>query len=190
MVFKLQNAPLEGESASKFENPSVEAYPADRHPRNAHKTNPYVAREVMKPIVEEGDNLDEIEMNEREETTPRIKVKEKIKVKKPIKLEPPPIVQASKEYSIVSDLLNTKANITFAQLMQAAPIRKELKRSMTPRRKSTKQAHFSLPASLSKGSTFTPLSCKAMVCGWTIDLIIDSGSSISVISKKFLEDIG
>ena len=119
----------------------------------------------MKLIAEEGDNLDEVEMNEREETTPRIKAKEKIKVKKPIKLEPPPIVQASKEYSIVSDLLNTKANITFAQLMQAAPIRKELKRSMTPRRKSTKQAHFSLPTNLSKGSTFTPLSCKAMVCG-------------------------
>src|SRR5579883_721978 len=74
--------------------------------------------------------------------------------------------------------------------MQAAPIQKELKRSMTLQRKSTKQAYFSLPMSLSKNSTFTPLSCKAIVCRWTINLIIDSESSISVISKKFLGDIG
>ena len=31
----------------------------------------------MKPIIEEGDNLDKVEMNEREETTPRVKTKKK-----------------------------------------------------------------------------------------------------------------
>ena len=105
-------------------------------------------------------------------------------------MEPPPLVQAAKQYSISEDLLNTKANITFAQLLQSPQIRKELKKSITPRRKGAKHVHFGKSVNIPKGATFTPLICKAQVYGWTIDLIVDSGSSISVISENFMKDIG
>ena len=32
--------------------------------------------------------------------------------------------------------------------------------------------------------------CKAKVDGWDIELILDSGSSGSIVTKKFLEKVG
>ena len=34
------------------------------------------------------------------------------------------------------------------------------------------------------------MTCKAQVTGWKVKVILDSGSSISIISKKFMESIG
>ena len=34
------------------------------------------------------------------------------------------------------------------------------------------------------------MTCKAQVAGWKVEVILDSGSSISIISKKFMESIG
>src|SRR6266516_4777170 len=150
------------------ESYNAEAYPANRHPRKSHQNSPYGRKENENPK----------------------KSVEKTKQKKVIKMEPPPLVQAAKQYSISEDLLNTKANITFAQLLQSPQIRKELKKSITPRRKGAKHVHFGKSVNIPKGATFTPLICKAQVYGWTIDLIVDSGSSISVISENFMKDIG
>ncbi|CAG8816646.1 23353_t:CDS:1, partial [Dentiscutata erythropus] len=36
----------------------------------------------------------------------------------------------------------------------------------------------------------TPMICKGQVKGWTADIILDSGSSTSIISRKFLEHLG
>src|SRR6266487_3093744 len=198
MVFKLLDAPLEGKSAFGLENPSAQAYPAEKHPRKTHQTNPFGR---PKPVPEESDGEDHPvndilsfgnppdDMDTRENQDPR-KVKEKSKPKKAIKIQPPPLVQASKNYSIIEDLLNTRANVTFAQLLQSPLIRKELKKSITPQRRGAKQVHFGKSAAIPSNATFTPLLCKARVYGWTIDLIVDSGSSISVISEKFMKDIG
>ncbi|KAG9303350.1 hypothetical protein G9A89_013676 [Geosiphon pyriformis] len=45
-------------------------------------------------------------------------------------------------------------------------------------------------AHITFGHNVTPLICKAQVAGYFIDLILDSGSSVSVIAKHFLEAIG
>ncbi|KAG9284500.1 hypothetical protein G9A89_014104 [Geosiphon pyriformis] len=47
-----------------------------------------------------------------------------------------------------------------------------------------------LSTGLADNSNITPLICKAQVAGYFIDLILDSGSSVSVIAKHFLEAIG
>jgi hypothetical protein len=100
------------------------------------------------------------------------------------------LIQTLKNYSITKDLLNTKVNVIFAQLFQSSQYRKEFKKSITPRRKGTKQVHFGTNVAIPKNTIFTPLLCKAQVYGWTIDLIVNSESSISVIFKKFMKNIG
>jgi hypothetical protein len=32
--------------------------------------------------------------------------------------------------------------------------------------------------------------CKAQVAGWKVEVILDSGSSISIVSKNFMESLG
>lgn len=167
----------------------VKAYPVDRPHRRAHRKNPYGPPNG--PTYPERQENDQ-EMGEDEplpkETTELEPPRREKKVKKVAKLDPPPIVQASKEYSVTTDLLQTKANITFAQLLQSPIYRKELKKSITPRRRTTRQAHLG-QGNAPENPTYSPLSCDAMVCGWRIHLIVDSGSSISVISKHFMESI-
>ena len=121
------------------ESYNAEAYPADRHPRKSHQNSPYGRKENENVSAEENTQTKEIltfgntpdDMEIRENENPKKSV-EKTKQKKVIKMEPPPLVQAAKQYSISEDLLNTKANITFAQLLQSPQIRKELKKSITP----------------------------------------------------------
>jgi hypothetical protein len=36
----------------------------------------------------------------------------------------------------------------------------------------------------------TPMMCKAQVAGWKVEVILDSGSSISIVSKNFMESLG
>src|SRR6266487_375654 len=139
MVFKLLDAPLEGKSAFGLENPSVQAYSAEKHSRKSHQNNPFGR---PKPIPEESEGEDHPEndvltfgnspddMDTRENQDLK-KAKEKPKPKKAIKMQPSPLVQASKNYSITEDLLNTRANVTFAQLLQSPLIRKEVKKSIT-----------------------------------------------------------
>jgi hypothetical protein len=163
------------------EEPDAAAYPAERKNRKAHQNNPY-ARNDGQP-----DQAEDDEMNDQQpENVGPIPQKQKKKV---IKLDPPHIVQQAQEYSIVNDLLSTKANITFAQLMANPTIRKELKKGLTPKRRPGAKVHLA-ESKVPDNATFTPLTCQAQVYGWTIRLIVDSGSSISVISKQFLADIG
>ena len=122
MVFKLLDVPLEGKSAFGLENPSAQAYPAEKHPRKSHQTNSFGR---PKPISEEPDRENHPENDiltfgnppddmDTQENQGQRKAKEKPRPKKAIKMDPSPLVQASKKYSITKDLLNTKANVTFA----------------------------------------------------------------------------
>ncbi|KAG9294818.1 hypothetical protein G9A89_008510 [Geosiphon pyriformis] len=115
----------------------------------------------------------------------------KVKVfKNSLKLEPPEIVQKSGPYSVVKDLMETPAHITFGQLMTHPQFRKDLHKSLIPKKKTPKTNKCPCQAELADNSNVIPLICKAQVAGYFINLILDSGLSISVIAKHFLEAIG
>ncbi|KAG9287806.1 hypothetical protein G9A89_017401 [Geosiphon pyriformis] len=110
--------------------------------------------------------------------------------KNPPKLELPEIVQKSGPYSVVKDLMETPAHITFGQLMTHPQFRKDLYKSLIPKKKTPKTNKHPCQAGLADNSNVTPLICKAQVAGYFINLILDSGLSVSVIVKYFLEAIG
>ncbi|KAG9289842.1 hypothetical protein G9A89_015422 [Geosiphon pyriformis] len=110
--------------------------------------------------------------------------------KNPSKLKPPEIVQKSEPYFIVKDLMETPAHITFGQLMTHPQFRKDLCKSLIPKKKTPKTNKHPRQAGLADNSNVISLICKTQVAGYFIDLILDSGSSVSVIAKHFLEAIG
>ncbi|KAG9284332.1 hypothetical protein G9A89_007487 [Geosiphon pyriformis] len=93
--------------------------------------------------------------------------------KNPPKLKFPKIVQKFGPYSVVKDLIKTPAHITFGQLMTHLQFRKNLYKSLIPKKKTPKTNKHS-----------------SQVAGYFIDLILDSGLSVSVIAKHFLKAIG
>ncbi|KAG9293540.1 hypothetical protein G9A89_005543 [Geosiphon pyriformis] len=97
--------------------------------------------------------------------------------KNPPKLEPPEIVQKSGPYSVVKDLMETPAHITFDQLMTHPQFRKDLCKSLISKKKIPKTNKCSRQAGLADNSNVTPLICKAQVAGYFINLILDSGLS-------------
>ncbi|KAG9289408.1 hypothetical protein G9A89_007969 [Geosiphon pyriformis] len=110
--------------------------------------------------------------------------------KNPPKLKSPEIVQKSRSYSVVKDLIETPAHITFGQLITHPQFRKDLRKLLIPKKKTPKTNKCPCQAELADNSNVTPLICKAQVAGYFIDLILDSESSVSVIAKHFLEAIG
>ncbi|KAG9305984.1 hypothetical protein G9A89_009308 [Geosiphon pyriformis] len=110
-------------------------------------------------------------------------------IKNSPKLKSPEIVQKSGSYSVVKDLIETPAHITFGQLMTHPQFRKDLHKSLIPKKKTPKTNKHSCQARLADNSNVTPLICKAQVAGYFIDLILDSGSSVSIIAKHFLKAI-
>ncbi|KAG9306130.1 hypothetical protein G9A89_016034 [Geosiphon pyriformis] len=169
-VFKLVSAPSNGESASQPEE------------------NPFYAFN----LTDDDHDMDELAINTSEPTRKKKKAKvdfvidpkkaststadnnelPKAKVfKNPPKLEPP-------------------AHITFGQLMTHPQFRKNLHKSLIPKKKTPKTNKCPCQAGLADNSNVTSLICKAQVAGYFIDLMLDSGSSVSVIAKHFLEAIG
>ncbi|KAG9284311.1 hypothetical protein G9A89_007466 [Geosiphon pyriformis] len=106
-----------------------------------------------------------------------------------LKLEPPEIVQKSGPYSIVKDLMKTPAHITFGQLMTYPQFKKDLCKSLIPKKKTPKTNKCLCQVGLADNSNVIPLICKAQVAEYFIDLILNSGSSVSVIAKHFLKAI-
>ncbi|KAG9284496.1 hypothetical protein G9A89_014100 [Geosiphon pyriformis] len=105
-------------------------------------------------------------------------------------LELPKIVQKSGPYSVVKDLLETLAHITFGQLITHPQFRKDFYKSLIPKKKTPKTNKQSHQARLIDNSNVTSLICKAQVAGYFINLILDSRSSVNIIAKHFLEAIG
>ncbi|KAG9298719.1 hypothetical protein G9A89_012787 [Geosiphon pyriformis] len=110
--------------------------------------------------------------------------------KNPSKLEPPEIVQKSGPYSVVKDLMEMPAQITFGQLMTHLQFRKDLCKSLIPKKKTPKTNKCPYQAGFVDNSNVTLLICKTQVAGYFIDLILNSELSVSVIAKHFLEAIG
>jgi hypothetical protein len=107
-------------------------------------------------------------------------------------LDPPDLVRRAGTYSIVEDMMHTKANITYGQLLGNLAIRKDLRKSLIPKKKiprSTKAVKRARASHATITNETTPLTCTAKCAGYNFKLILDSGSSVSVISKHFLEAI-
>jgi hypothetical protein len=82
-------------------------------------------------------------------------------------------------------LLATRANITLGQLMAMPHYRSETRKALTPKRtRVAKMANHTT----TEGNT--PMMCKAQVARWKVKVILDSESSISIISKNFMKSIG
>ncbi|KAG9283938.1 hypothetical protein G9A89_006776 [Geosiphon pyriformis] len=175
-AFKLVGAPPKGESASQPEE------------------NPFYAFN----LTDNDHDIDELAINPSESTKKKKKAKvdfvldsnkaststvdhnepPKAKVfKNPPKLEPPEIVQKSGPYSVVKDLMETPAHITFGQLMTHPQFRKDLHKFLIPKKKTPKTNKRPHQAGLADNSNVTLLICKVQVAGYFIDLILDSGSS-------------
>ena len=92
-------------------------------------------------------------------------------------------------YSIVSDLIHVKSNATIAQMLTIPQYRKKLKKALTPQRKSAVKKGKGKGKEMLIGATtsHTPIRCRGYVSNWSIEIIIDSGSSISIISKAFVD---
>src|SRR6185436_19159715 len=87
-------------------------------------------------------------------------------------------------YSIVSDLLNTRANITLGQIMAMPPFRNDVQKTLAPKyAKATKVANHT------KIERNTSMMCKAQIAGWKVEVILDSDFSISIVSKRFMESL-
>ncbi|KAG9301032.1 hypothetical protein G9A89_015768 [Geosiphon pyriformis] len=110
--------------------------------------------------------------------------------KNPLKLKLPEIVQKSGPYSAVKDLMKTLAYIIFGQLITHLQFRKNLHKSLIPKKKTLKTNKCLHQAELANNSNVTPLICKAQVAGYFINLILNSESSVNIIAKHFLKAIG
>jgi hypothetical protein len=101
----------------------------------------------------------------------------------------PLLEQKTMPYSIVEDMMHMKSNISFAQLANIPKYKNELKKALTPRRARKPKVPKEEVKVQSASYSNTPMTCKGQVGGWTIDIILDSGSSTSIMSKKFMEHI-
>ncbi|KAG9293040.1 hypothetical protein G9A89_016402 [Geosiphon pyriformis] len=110
--------------------------------------------------------------------------------KNPPKLESPEILQKFELYSVVKNLMEIPTHIIFGQLITHLQFRKDLHKSLIPKKKILKTNKHSCQAGLADNNNVIPLICKAQVAGYFIDLILDSRLSVSVIAKHFLEAIG
>ncbi|CAG8854241.1 14298_t:CDS:1, partial [Gigaspora margarita] len=108
-LFKLDDAPLEGECVSTSTNPSIaeliEVYAVKRKKDNTGKA-------VKVPDLLEKGN---VEPKNNEEP------KRKMVKKKKMKPVDPSIITNIQPYLVITNLQNKKADITYAQLFQAAP---------------------------------------------------------------------
>ncbi|KAG9294457.1 hypothetical protein G9A89_001962 [Geosiphon pyriformis] len=187
-AFKLVGAPPKGESASQLEENPFYAFNLtdDDHDMDELAINTSESTRKKKAKIDFVLNPNKPSTSTADNNKPP-----KAKVfKNPPKLKPPEIVQKSGPYSVVKDLMETPAHITFGQLMTHLQFRKDLHKSLIPKKKTPKTNKRPRQAGLADNSNVTPLICKAQVAGYFIDLILDSGLSVSVIAKHFLEAIG
>lgn len=86
----------------------------DEHMRDADKRKDNTSQHAKKKSKTTHENIDE-ENNELLDN--KAEEADDKKPKKPPKMDPPEIVHRAGPYSIVEDLMHTKANITFGQLL-------------------------------------------------------------------------
>ncbi|PKC52821.1 hypothetical protein RhiirA1_404711, partial [Rhizophagus irregularis] len=172
--------PVDSEEKSEEKEPSkpIDIPPVPYEiPRSAEPT---VAVDVAEPSSRfaERTNVNNISTTTKKKKAPMIKKKKKTNLQPLISLHVPP-------YSMVDDIKNQQARITFGQLLEVAPkcrselirgIRKPIVRKINLREQEI-------------GETATALYCDAMIKGTEIPLIIDSGAAGSIVSCQLLKDL-
>lgn len=114
----------------------------------------------------------------KKKKVPVVKKKKKINLQPLISLHVPP-------YSMVDDIKNQQARITFGQLLEVAPkCRSELIRGI--RKPTVRKMNL---GEQETEDTATTLYCDATVKGTEIPLIIDSGAAGSIVSCQLLKDL-
>ena len=165
------------------------------------KNNPIETR-AKKRKVEEGKAVlvEEIPGNNenKEESRPTLvrrnppeekKKKPALIRKKKLEDDTPQISSLVAPYSIVAEIRDKPANITFGQLFKAAPsMRTDLIRSL--QKKKIIRRKLKSNVNLQNTQKSTALYCDAKVQDKVIPLIVDSGSSGSVVSSYLLKDLG
>ncbi|PKB97166.1 hypothetical protein RhiirA5_384851, partial [Rhizophagus irregularis] len=172
--------PVDSEGKSEEEEPpkpiNIPAVPYEV-PRS---TEPTVVAEVAEPSsrVAERTNVNNVSTTIKKKKAPMIKKKKKTNLQPLISLHVPP-------YSMVDDIKNQQARITFGQLLEVAPkCRSELIRGI--RKPTIRKMNL---GEQEIGDTATALYCDAMVKGTEIPLIIDSGAAGSIVSCQLLKDL-
>src|SRR6185369_15634602 len=85
--------------------------------------------------------------------------------------EKPQMEREAMPYSIVSDLLHLKSNITIGQLMNIPQYKNEVKKVLTPKqlRKFKNVKRKSKEMLMGAATSNTPMTCKGQVSQWVID---------------------
>ncbi|KAG9289411.1 hypothetical protein G9A89_007972 [Geosiphon pyriformis] len=171
--FKLVGAPPKGESASQpKENPFFAFNLTD----NNHNMNELAIN--TSDLIRKKKNAKinfVLDPNKASTSTANNNESPKAKVfKNSPKLKSPEIVQKSGSYSVVKNLMKTPIHITFGQLMTYLQFKKNLHKSLIPKKKTPKTNKHPCQVKLADNSNVTPLICKAQVAGYFIDLILDS----------------
>jgi hypothetical protein len=164
-AFKLIDVPQEGESTDNI-NPSFKTGDSDK--TTGESIGSTSKQDTPQPIAK---RLRSAEKKKEVSEDPKQKKRKKVPP-----VQQPYMTQNAPPYSIVADLLATRANITLGQLMAMPHHRSETRKALTPKRtRIVKMAnHTTIEGN-------TPMTCKAQVAGWKVEVILDSGSSISII---------
>ena len=117
--------------------------------------------------------------------TPTNLKKKKVTTKKKKKTNLQPLISTRVQpYSMVEDIKNQQARITFGQLLEISPrCRADLVRGI--RKPTTRNVNFSE----NEEESATALYCDAQVKGIEIPLIIDSGAAGSIVSCRLLDEL-
>ncbi|CAB4375500.1 unnamed protein product [Rhizophagus irregularis] len=189
-------------------NTLFEAYPAQRRSQTK-RVEPYARTVVPEEVLEENDPT---EIHSIPHETPRPsepiivpetagispKIAEKLNNNTTTKKKKTPVSRKKKKvnlqllislhvppYSMVDDIKNQQARITFRQLLEVAPkCRSELIRGI--RKPTVRKMNL---GEQETGDTATALYCDATVKGTEIPLIIDSGAAGSIVSCQLLKDL-
>src|SRR5438034_5122649 len=175
--------PYKVQEEDRDDNTPIVVIPAPP-PAQVNVPNNTNLQSTSKPVVIENDQqLQQPQMSVN-------KVKSKVPKKKILKKKgkanlQPPISSHVQPYSMVEDIKNQQARITFGQLIEIAPrCKTELARGI--RKPTMRKVHFSdMEAERS-----TAMYCDATIRGVKIPLIIDSGAAGSIVTSHFLSKLG
>jgi len=173
-----------------------EYYPADKKlkvPKCLDPIGPRPEKPQPNAVIDIGEWEDDLQKDQDDQmaeagpskTSEQNKVEQKKKKKGKAVLS----VLASKAvpYDVIEDLANTKANITFAQLIEASPsqrikMSKGMRKPIQKRKPTRKTAMYG-----NNKVRTTSAWCEARVGKALIDLVIDTGASGCVVSHDFLK---
>ncbi|CAG8629027.1 9885_t:CDS:2, partial [Ambispora leptoticha] len=139
------------------------------------------------------EEISEVEREAKRKVATASKHKKEVKAapvkKKKAEENPPQISALIPRYSIISDIRDKPANIMFGQLLQVVSsyqvdLAKSLRKTNAPKRRTR------VMVNLQPSPRSTALYCDARIHDKIIPLIVDSGSSESVVSSYLLGELG